>query len=909
MCKKSWYIFVMLLVVGLAFTPKAEAIFASGSIQISPQIQGNPDPIFCDPLDLPNANVIKTGDIVKFTVAITNESAVTIGGTKIPAVLANSILEIDACAINANCDGSRLPDTFDFIGCDIVDSGVASCVDDGNGGVTITMKPVDNSGCPPTGGVALAAGQQKILVVISKLAVSSIATLDPCGQFFASAATAPTDLIAYQCPSKVLGGAQGSTTLFYPSTPCIEVTKECTPKSGCYPGDIEISGTIKNCGDENLINVKATDSIAGAITDIAWPGTPGVLEVGQSASYKAKYPGDLGLNEDTVTVTGSPISGKPDVTDNAKAVCELKVGEPSVTLEKVCIDAPTPNDPIKYTIKVKNTSIGDCLETLTNCNIKDNNSCGSIVWDTAPPSNFTLTPGQERSFTGTISKICPPEDLVCDNTAEIVCKDILGNDVKASDSAKCIIPKAEFSVSLDKKCTPAATPTDPITYSIVVKNTSPAGCAAPLKCTLTDEATCNGEPASINYTPALPYDFELTPGQQITIPGTYSQNCPPKDVTCKNVAKVSCIDINGNPVDASDDAICTIPSSPVSVKLEKDCVSPASPEDPIQYTLVITNTSNGNCPEALKCKIIDEAVCNGAPAEILWDPALPSGEFEIKAGVANAFMAMGSYAVPCSHDLISCSNRISVVCTDQYGREATAADSAECSIPPCREEICRTPGFWGTHAGEEKPRSQNITQAVINKGGPLEICGETIDNTFVGCGDSAVEAICVSVKGTPQRQLVRQLTAAALNCIMSNGNADCSGVSIDQLFADCNNVCQGIPVAGLDVNKCISAIDCFNNGGVYNSELADTCQTGTCSNNGKPCSETDLSQCGVSNPFMAWIRSISCIPLENNCHDRELCNDDVGLCFEPPGPAGSARACNEARKNSCYVAEGCADCP
>jgi cysteine-rich repeat protein len=28
--------------------------------------------------------------------------------------------------------------------------------------------------------------------------------------------------------------------------------------------------------------------------------------------------------------------------------------------------------------------------------------------------------------------------------------------------------------------------------------------------------------------------------------------------------------------------------------------------------------------------------------------------------------------------------------------------------------ICRTPGFWGTHAGVEKTRSVNITEAVID---------------------------------------------------------------------------------------------------------------------------------------------------------------------------------------------------
>jgi hypothetical protein len=237
---------------------------------------------------------------------------------------------------------------------------------------------------------------------------------------------------------------------------------------------------------------------------------------------------------------------------------------------------------------------------------------------------------------------------------------------------------------------------------------------------------------------------------------------------------------------------------------------------------------------------------------------------------------------------------------------ATVSDAATLPAGTCEcesqnNEICRTPGFWGTHAGTEKNRSQNITQQVIDKVKGLTVCGQTIDDTAVGSCDSAVEAICVSVKGEGQRQLVRQLTAAALNCVMSSGNADCSGVSIDQLFADCNKVCQGIPVAGLDMDKCKESIDCFNNGGQYKDGF---CQTGTCSDSGKPCSED--KPC-MSNLFMAWLNGVSCVPLKGNCHERELCNEDVGLCFEPPGPAGSSGACNQARKNSLYVAEGNCD--
>jgi hypothetical protein len=230
------------------------------------------------------------------------------------------------------------------------------------------------------------------------------------------------------------------------------------------------------------------------------------------------------------------------------------------------------------------------------------------------------------------------------------------------------------------------------------------------------------------------------------------------------------------------------------------------------------------------------------------------------------------------------------------------AGTCECESP--NNAICRTPGFWGTHGGTEKPRSQNITQAVINAAGGLQVCGESIVNTNVECSDSALEAICVSVKGEQQRQLIRQLTAAALNCVMSGTN-DCSGLSqIGDIFKECNLVCEGKSTA-MSVTQCIGAIDCFNNGGIYKDGY---CATGTCSNNGKPCSGDDLSNCGINNSFVAWIQGISCVPVEGNCHERELCNEDIGLCFEPPGPAGSSGACNKARKNSCYVKEGCSDC-
>ncbi|MEO6025402.1 MAG: hypothetical protein ABIR79_00860 [Candidatus Binatia bacterium] len=194
-------------------------------------------------------------------------------------------------------------------------------------------------------------------------------------------------------------------------------------------------------------------------------------------------------------------------------------------------------------------------------------------------------------------------------------------------------------------------------------------------------------------------------------------------------------------------------------------------------------------------------------------------------------------------------------------------------------ERCRTPGFWATHACPctgtstgnaapnqfcEKGGALNYTQTVINAaGGCLEVCGERITNTCLDSADSAVEAMCIDVKGVSARQLARQLTAAALNCVVSGGGATCTGISIESVFNDCQLVCETNGTQGVrSVDDCIAAIDAFNNG------------------------------------------------LSSGCHERSLCNPQVAglqaICNDqPPNPAGSSNECNAARDkgNDCAVIE------
>jgi hypothetical protein len=228
-----------------------------------------------------------------------------------------------------------------------------------------------------------------------------------------------------------------------------------------------------------------------------------------------------------------------------------------------------------------------------------------------------------------------------------------------------------------------------------------------------------------------------------------------------------------------------------------------------------------------------------------------------------------------------------------------AENSASCSFAVnvnCPTPICRSAGFWGTHAGTECPKkkpncgSQNITQAVINEcDSCLDICGEIITNTGSNNANSAIEAICVSPASDNRLQLARQLTVASLNCCLSDGESDCKGLSDwDNVFNFCNSACA------LNLSDsfkyCINALDCLNSGGKVIEQMGDTvvaaCQTGTCqpsAGNDIPCGK-NLPACSVG----------SCVPFQETCYTKNLCNEDLGLCFNTNAPAGSSDACTLA---------------
>jgi hypothetical protein len=192
----------------------------------------------------------------------------------------------------------------------------------------------------------------------------------------------------------------------------------------------------------------------------------------------------------------------------------------------------------------------------------------------------------------------------------------------------------------------------------------------------------------------------------------------------------------------------------------------------------------------------------------------------------------------------------------------------------CGVDICRTAGYWSTHGGYGKPTSYNVAQAVLDAVGGIDVCGQHIDETsnehppwVAGLGlDSALEGLCVSVEGISERQLYRQLIAAALNCAMSGGDCDdkLEGY-VDVTFSECSDLCEtgDEQPGGPSVEECIEKVDCFNNGG----QIID-------------------GQCVLELP--------------GNCHDQLLCNEGLGVCPKK-APASSVKACRQAKANSCTI--------
>jgi hypothetical protein len=219
---------------------------------------------------------------------------------------------------------------------------------------------------------------------------------------------------------------------------------------------------------------------------------------------------------------------------------------------------------------------------------------------------------------------------------------------------------------------------------------------------------------------------------------------------------------------------------------------------------------------------------------------------------------------------------------------------------------CRGPRFWGRRAGEEAGR-RNVTGEVLGAVSFISVCGKTLDTTNLNTAFSAEEALCVKGSTDDRLRLARQLSATALNCVMSNAGPNCTGISIGARFNECNNACAA-NTSPSTISACITDLHCWNRGG---TKLASgMCQIGTCNGDGVTACSGDDSCSGETEPGERADCDLNndeddetgvCVRTPSNCRQQPLVNASLGLDFTQLGKASSASGCKEARKNSCTI--------
>jgi hypothetical protein len=486
--------------------------------------------------------------------------------------------------------------------------------------------------------------------------------------------------------------------------------------------------------------------------------------------------------------------------------------DPSIEVTKSGPDYAKVGDEVCFQIGFVSTGTG----TLENCQGSD-----TLL---GPLGEFL--DGQDREFCHTTSA-SDPNPL--ENTATITC-DVAGFDNQASDSDSHEVELIDPSIEVTKSGPAQAKVGDEVCFQIGYVSTGTG--------TLEN---CQGSDTLLGPL------GEFLDGQDREFCYTTSASDPNP---LENTATITC-DVDGFDNQASDWDSHEVELISPAVTLEKACrPDPIPVGGEIFWDFEVTNTGNSG----LNCLLNDA------------DAGIIDLGFVLAAGESFDYTASRTVS---EADIPQISNYAEVQCdVDGFDNQVSDDDSATCEVVPIGEEVCRTPGFWGTHAGTENRRSTNLTQLVIDAaGGSIEVCGKTLDNTLVGNTASALEGMCVSVQGEPQRQLARQLTAMALNCVISGGAADCSGTSVEGLFADANAACAG---DDQDLSYYIGRVDCFNNGGQWNED------EGSC-------------HIDPEDP--------------NNCQNRDLdYSTDIFDGVHPlPGPAGSPRACNAAINNDVYI--------
>jgi hypothetical protein len=250
--------------------------------------------------------------------------------------------------------------------------------------------------------------------------------------------------------------------------PCIDVQQECVNPCTPIGQPIQIRGTVRNCGDEPLVNVTANNTLAGALILRDAGGTPLATPVrlapGATAFFTGQFTptGNLcGPFSNTTTGRGEPECTGGNRTDSDTDVCHV-ITRPHITLTKDCFKTGSPG--------VRTINAGETyVETFTVTNDGDVAVQNVVIHDTKNGvttdyvcSAGPLAPGASCTFTtppisttvadcpsitdravATADQVCPP-DAVCPSPATV-----------SSAQATCtinVVCRCELTINKEVAC-------------------------------------------------------------------------------------------------------------------------------------------------------------------------------------------------------------------------------------------------------------------------------------------------------------------------------------------------------------------------------------------------------------------------------------------------------------------------
>ncbi|MEV8252835.1 AraC family transcriptional regulator [Rhodoglobus sp. NPDC076762] len=369
------------------------------------------------------------------------------------------------------------------------------------------------------------------------------------------------------------GGAvvDTSNTVVVPTaagTPVIDITKTQVLAAGATgkAGDIvEFNFEVTNTGDVTLNGVTISDDqIDLSSLTITWPGLPGVLAPGQSATATATYvlsqdDVDAGLISSDASTAGTPVVGAV-VTDTATGSTPIAEA-PSMTITKSSSFATFAQQgaTVNYRIEVVNTG----NVTLTAVSVSDPKPGLSALSYTWPGTPGELAPGQKVVATATY--VITQGDVDGEETTnEATVNANAPSGAIAPESATNVlpipnVPAISLTISGALGAGQLGYPGDVVTFTYVATNTGT------LPLTNVAIADPRSGLSAMRYGTWPGAIGVLAPGESITATATYVIRESDAGTTLYETATVTSTEINsGDPVVATAQTSLQLPTKALS---------------------------------------------------------------------------------------------------------------------------------------------------------------------------------------------------------------------------------------------------------------------------------------------------------------------------------------------------------